>query len=437
MMKDKNFPYVHAALCGFILLVWSVFTGCPRLDSEEPESRGLEVRPGGTTGGRMSVLDIDPGETVTLEVSDPDLPSGVTASFSAGTDSNAIAVARAGPLYTITGITPGGMGVAVFSGYEKTGKVTVFVRNHAQSEVINRHTIYANGDTSSKSAYTLITGAGFHYEAPDGLSSGVPRTTFHAVHPVDHITQQYDDVLGKNVFAFSLHYNPADPANADGDINSGFPDRQRLELKTMNTGPFDPENPGDLMYSTGGGDTFIHRWKFRLPLDFAVSSEFTHIHQIKPEGGDSGNPIFTLTARRKSDGSKVMQLIYRGPVRASGDPSQNSYPCEVNLRDFLGEWVRVEETITYDAPGAYQFKAVRVRDLKVLMHYVYFPQKYEEKKYLDPFVIYRQGNTYIRPKFGFYRRIRHLDSFSVVAGDVLDLKNETILYADFELEKLK
>jgi hypothetical protein len=329
------------------------------------------------------------------------------------------------------------MGLAAFSGREKTGAVRVFIRNWAQSEVVNRHTIYADGDKSPGSAYKLVTGAGFHYEAPDGLSSGVPKTMYHAVHQEDHITQQYDDVLKKNVFAFSLHYDPANPAGADGDMNSGFPDRQRLELKTMNTGPLDAAHPEDLMYSTGGGDAFTHRWKFRLPPDFAVSSEFTHIHQIKPEGGDSGNPIFSLTARRKSDGSKVMQLIYRGPVRPSGDSSQNSYPCEVSLRDFLGEWVRVEETAIYDNPGAYQFKAVRIRDLKVLMHYVYFPQKYEEKKYLDPFVMYRQGNTYIRPKFGFYRRIRHLDNFSVVAGDVLDIKNETILYADFELEKLK
>jgi hypothetical protein len=430
----KKFPHIYAVLCGFVLLALPVFSGCPRLDSEEPESRGLEIR---LNGGRAAVLDIDPGETVTLEVSDPALPSGSAASFAAGTDSRAFSVTRAGPFYTITGIIPGGMGTAVFSAYEKTGKLTVFVRNHARDETVNRHTIYANGDESTGSAYRLITDAGFHYEAPDGLSSGIPRTAYHAIHPVDHITQRYDDELGKDVFAFSLHYNPAEPSTADGDINSGFPDRQRLELKTMNTGPSDPANPDDLMYSTGGGDTFVHRWKFRLPPDFAVSSEFTHIHQIKPEGGDSGNPVFTLTARRKSDRSNVMQLIYRGPLRPSGDPSQNSYPCEVKLRDFLGEWVRVEETITYDAPGAYQFKAVRIRDLKVLMHYVYFPQKYEEEKYLDPFVTYRQGNTYIRPKFGFYRRIRHLDSFSVVAGDVLDLKDETILYADFELEKLK
>ncbi|MDR2020991.1 MAG: hypothetical protein LBQ14_09530 [Treponema sp.] len=431
-MKRKN-PGLFTGLCGFVCMALA-FSGCLQPDSEEPEIRGLEITSGGNP---VSVLDIDPGESVTLEVSDPDLPPGSAASFIAGTDSAAFSVARSGPSYTITGITPGGMGLAAFSGRGKTGTVRVFIRNWAQGEVVNRHTLYADGDTSRGGAYKLVTDAGFHYEAPDGLSSGVPKTMYHAVHNTDHITQQYDDELKKNVFAFSLHYDPANPAAADGDMNSGFPDRQRLELKTMNTGPFDAGKPEDLMYSTGGGDTFTHRWKFRLPRDFAVSTEFTHIHQIKPEGGDAGNPVFSLTARRKSDGSTVMQLIYRGPLRPSGDPSQNSYPCEVKLRDFLGEWVRVEETITYDNPGAYQFKVVRIRDLKVLMHYVYFPQKYEEKKYLDPFVTYRQGNTYIRPKFGFYRRIRHLDSFSVVAGDVLDLKDETILYADFELEKLK
>ena len=129
-----------------------------------------------------------------------------------------------------------------------------------------------------------------------------------------------------------------------------------------------------------------------------------------------------------------MQLIYRGPVRANGDASQNTYPCEVPLKDFLGEWVRVEETVVYDSPGAFQFRAVRIRDMKTLMHYIYFPQKYDE---IDPFVMFRNGNTYIRPKFGIYRRIKHLDSFGIPVEYIKDLQDETVLFADFEMDRLK
>jgi hypothetical protein len=51
--------------------------------------------------------------------------------------------------------------------------------------------------------------------------------------------------------------------------------------------------------------------------------------------------------------------------------------------------------------------------------------------------MFRPGNTYIRPKFGFYRRISHITSFGVPVSPIKDLRDETILYADFELEKLK
>ncbi|MCL2444147.1 MAG: hypothetical protein FWD13_11895, partial [Treponema sp.] len=124
----------------------------------------------------------------------------------------------------------------------------------------------------------------------------------------------------------------------------------------------------------------------------------------------------------------------------------NWYPAQVNLAPFKGEWIYAETTITFDNPGAYRIKLVRIRDMKVLMEYIYSPEQYDE---FDPFVMYRTGNSYIRPKFGIYRRIMHMTPFGlpnpdnpvlVYFGEERNERGEremTVLYADFEMDKLR
>jgi len=263
-----------------------------------------------------------------------------------------------------------------------------------------------------------------------------------ACEKVAHIVQTKDweylpagtYAMQKEVFKFMIHHE------FDGDMVGGYDDRQRLEIKTM-----DGQKDSEDMYSRGGGDTFTHRWKFRLPENFRVSSEYTHIHQIKAEGGDSGNPIFTLTGRRLRSGREVLQLIYRGPIRPNGDPSVNWYPAEVDLAPFKGEWIRAEQILTYDNPGSFSIKLVRIRDMKILMEYTYSPEHYKE---IDPFMMYRPQNIYIRPKFGIYRRVLHMTPFGLPNPDdpVLTFLGEeknargerevTVLFADFEMDKL-
>jgi hypothetical protein len=135
-----------------------------------------------------------------------------------------------------------------------------------------------------------------------------------------------------------------------------------------------------------------------------------------------------------------MQLIYRGPIRDNEDPSVNWYPCQVDLGPFKGEWCRVEETVTYADPGAFRIRIVRIRDMKVLLEYMYSPEHYQE---LDPFVMYRKGNTYIRPKFGIYRRFLHMTPFGLpdrdnpVTAFYAENNELVVLYADFEMDKFK
>jgi len=480
----------------FLVLSLSIlcFTGCPRLDPDMPDPaeelvaqppllRIVQNVPGNNI--EVRVIDIDPGDEGVFSVYVEDAVNDAQIPVNAKSNSSSVRAERNGDGFDISGI-PGGMGVVTFTNRAgtKSAELKVFVRNWKQSEVY-RHTLEPdeynyplldqehNGkynvsdfllyegrakpfQPSSWAVYKLLIDRGFYYEAPDsvagqsGYKVDADRTVENwnrGVHHRPHILYQQDDFLGRTVFAFTLHYE------FDGDMVGGYADRQRLELKTMNnTWPPEEEakpaaqrDPKNRMFSMGGGDIFTHRWKFRLPKDFRVSTEYTHIHQIKPEGADNGNPTFTLTARKKSNNQEVMQLIYRGPIReVAGDkeiPSANWYPREMPLEPFRGEWIRAEETVTYDSPGAYRLKLVRIRDMKVLMEWEYFPEQYEKEGQEDPFVMFRKGNTYIRQKTGVYRRIMHMTPFGLPNPDdpVLEFYNEgdelRVLYTDFEMDK--
>jgi len=390
-----------------ILLVLSLllaFASCLQPDPPAMDNQELQIR---QNGNLVSVIDIDPyiepSENDRFFIYDTATGARIDNAV-ASSNTDTVRVQPRGMGFFIIGEKPSGMGIVTFRAGDKTAQLRVFVRNWNRDEVY-RHTLYANitdypfdpdvdyhadfyfyNQINKKTppftanrlaAYQLIVDRGFHYEAPDGLSSREPRNTEHGltrVHadtpretanrkvcPMPHIFQTHDPFLNRDAFAFTLHFEN------DGDMVGGFEDRQRLELKTMDTGRsiFAQDNePDNFMYSTGAGDTFTYRWKFKLPHDFRVSSEYTHIHQIKPEGGDSGNPTFTLTGRRlRATGQEVLQLIYRGPVRSNGDPSVNWYPAQVPLEPFKGEWIRAETTITFDNPGAYRIRLVRIRDM--------------------------------------------------------------------------
>jgi hypothetical protein len=455
-----------------LLIIYLLFAGCLQPDTPVEERFELEIL---KNGELVSVIDIDPFTEEILYIYDR-LTGVQVLNVEFHSDTNTIRIQRESDGgIKLTGIRPSGMGIVTFRYGNKTAELRIFIRNWNINEVY-RHTLYADtknypfcpdteyfashynslpGVPNEWAAYQLIVDRGFHYEAPDGLSSRVRRsnngrgltqvhedfpreTANRKVCPQPHIFQRPDPFLNRDVFVFCLHYE------TDGDMVGGFEDRQRLELKTMDTGRAynaTDDEPDNFMYSTGGGDTFTYRWKFFLPEDFRVSPEYTHIHQIKPEGGDSGNPTITLTGRRlRATGQEVLQLIYRGPIRDNGDPSVNWYPAQVPLAPFKGEWIRAETTITFDNPGTYMIRLVRIRDMRILMEYIHSPENYEE---LDPFVMFRNGNSYIRPKFGIYRRIQHMTPFGLPdpSNPVLDFLGENnemeVLFADFEMDKLR
>lgn len=254
-------------------------------------------------------------------------------------------------------------------------------------------------DGNSAGTYALITRCGYNgVEAPD--QSGCHTQ-------IQHITQSYDEQLGKHVFHFQIHIAQ------DNDRNiASITDRQRNEIKT------DAKSPASMVGQVG--ETMILKWKFRLPAGMKTTDKFCHVHQLKgidnaAGTADVGNPVITFTARSLSNGKQQFQVIYVPPTAQGGG---NQYLSKVDLTDFLGEWVEVEERILCHDAGKYQTRITRIRDGKEL---VSIPSM--------SVAMWREGTTGMRPKWGIYR------SFGSGGSLKAQLRDEILDFADFSIEK--
>ena len=207
-----------------------------------------------------------------------------------------------------------------------------------------------------------------------------------------HINEIYDEELEKHVFNFFVHVVP------DNDRCLNF-DRQRTEIKTYGGSP---DNLKAVL-----GETVIYSWKFKLPQNFKVSKNFTHLHQIKSVGSiHSTSPMITLTARKSTPDR--MELRYTSTTMQS--------TLKTALLDlFRDEWVKVTEVIKYDNFGSYYIKISRISDGMVLLKYN-----------ISAIDTWQDGSKFSRPKWGIYRSIK----------DVSDLRDEQVRFDDFIIQEL-
>lgn len=253
-------------------------------------------------------------------------------------------------------------------------------------------------DGNDEGTYRLIKESGYFYETPD--ASGA-----HANAPFRHITQSWDEELGKHVFNFILHID-----NDDDRGKSNIRDRQRNEIKTDNKSPESMK--------AREGETLRMCWKFRLPEGMMTTRRFAHIHQLKgtdnKEGtADVGHPVLTFTVRSMSNGKQQFQIIYTGRGN-----SENENLGKVDLSEFLGQWVSVEETVTFAQDGRYRVRITRISDGKTLA---------DIDVQRD---FWRDGAVVMRPKWGLYR------SFGKDRSNASELRDETLKFADFSVEKI-
>lgn len=208
----------------------------------------------------------------------------------------------------------------------------------------------------------------------------------------DHIDEVFDNDLGKHVFRFHIH------TDHDDDRCIIF-DRQRNEIKSF------ANSPDNLLAVEG--EIVQYSWKFKLPAGFQSSSSFTHIHQIKPVGGEYELPTYTLTTRKSSpDRLELRYASLDNQVTLKHTP----------IEPFIDTWVEVVQTITYGTEGTYDLEIKRVADGDVLFDYT-----------SESITNWRPGNEFVRPKWGIYRSLNNSQ----------DLRDEMVLFADFRIEELE
>lgn len=249
--------------------------------------------------------------------------------------------------------------------------------------------LVADGD--DEGTYALINGKGYGIEAPDDDHDPSVR----------HIRQAVDATLGRPVFRFDIHIGT--------DLNKGEDvDRQRNEIKTDNG------SPSSMVAQEG--QTLENTWLFKLPAGMQTTSEFTHVHQIKGIDNalgtaDISKPNITFTCRTKGEDQKF-QVIYVAPTSEEG---VLTYLADVDLADFLGEWVEVTESMVCSAPdGSYSVTIKRLRDDATLVSVSQGGLK-----------MWRSGAVGMRPKWGIYR------SFGADHSLAGQLRDETLSFADF------
>ena len=230
--------------------------------------------------------------------------------------------------------------------------------------------------------YELIRSKGLKLEVPD------------CVHPVDHVSEVWDNELNEYVFAFESHIN------LDNDRCRNF-DRIRTELTVTDSTP--PSYLG-----AHDGDTFTYSWKFKLDSNYLANPSFCHIHQIKAVGGDDGAPIITLTTR--AGNPDKLQLIFTPSKGSSG----GGVIKDADFAQFKGVWISAIENVTYNDHGKYSIILQRYSNGDTLFSYKN-----------DDIDMSRSGAYFYRPKIGIYRSLKNNS----------DIRDETVRFADFCITK--
>jgi hypothetical protein len=247
----------------------------------------------------------------------------------------------------------------------------------------------ANGPGNTYERITSVFALG------NGVSAVEAPDLFHPWASGRHIAEVFDSELNKYVFEFYSHAlldnEPVDPT---------LTDRQRVEIKTY------AASPNNLKGTLG--ENIIYKWRFKIPIGFQPSANFTHLHQIKAVDGDDSSPLFTLTPRLGTPNK--LELIY--VANASSGTDKVSI---VDLLPFEGIWVDAEEKINIGSSGTYSITLKKHSDGTVLLSYSN-----------SDIATIRPDNSFIRPKWGIYRSL----------NDVGNLRDEAVRFSDFSIAEV-
>ncbi|MGI9221459.1 MAG: heparin lyase I family protein [Woeseiaceae bacterium] len=258
------------------------------------------------------------------------------------------------------------------------------------TEVTNR-TLDADGDQTGLDAYDLIRdfGGPNPIEAPDLYAINHPD--------VQHIYEDTDATVGSH-FVFIIHRDiDIDRDRVEND------DRQRNEIKT-----YDKSEEAVKGYEN---ETFIYRWKFKINADMEVSTRFSHFFQLKAVGGESSQPVLTITGAERSgeDGIEVRH----SPLQ------DHSILQREDWSEVTGEWLEAYCRVTFAEAGDLRLIVTRMRDDAVI-----FDIDETELDFWRGF----DASHFVRPKWGIYR--------SIIETDNLRAEEEQVRFANFSISEV-
>jgi Polysaccharide lyase len=204
-------------------------------------------------------------------------------------------------------------------------------------------------------------------------------TVYEPVRP--HVVEVADDGIVGPYFAI-LAIEPTDVNQDMVPITRGG-DRSRTEIKIA------PSNGGiHEKFKARDGDTFVYAWRFRIPPTMKFASSFTHIHQIKANGGSFADPpLITFTPLANGN----MEIRHVGDMQK--DSTTSTKLGAMSLIGMAGQWLEAREEITFsNTVGRYQ---LTIRD-----------QSGTTKLNIDKsgLQLWRTGADHMRPKWGIYRK---------------------------------
>ena len=254
------------------------------------------------------------------------------------------------------------------------------------SSVFSQTTLNATGSSDTYGLINSVLAPGYDVtETPD-----CGHTTFG-----EHIDEVFDTDLNDYAFRFHIH------VDEDNDRCINF-DRQRNEIKTYD------KSPDNLLGVEG--ETVVYKWKFKLDADFQPSSSFTHLHQIKAVGGsEAGTPKITITARLGSPDKLELRFA---------ETTSQTTLIKEDLDPFKGNWVDVEEIITYGEEidgGSYQLIMKNMLTGVTLFSYSD-----------DSIRMWNADADFMRPKWGIYRSL----------NDATNLRDEEVFFTGFSIEEI-
>ena len=255
------------------------------------------------------------------------------------------------------------------------------------------------------------------YEVPDSCPNHDPASGARiqcVSMPLGFPAAPIADPNGK-VFKFGLHLEDCEPV----DNVAG---KQRNEIKVWD------KSPHEMLGCFGS--TMRYTWSFFIDPSMKVTNRFTHLFQIKGQGGDTQKPFATFTGVNDTDGVAKLQVRNCSYSPANPEWSQRGLTGETVIRELewsrvIGHWVQasVEVTLrTMEDGGRYKVSLAYANGTSIL-------QMDEPAGMWRPANAGYSSNRFLKPKWGIYRA--NVDS-NIGPGD---LNNATVYFANLGIER--